>query len=264
MLSAAVVPTGQKPGTSGLRKKVTEVQQPHYLENFVQCIFDALPEAELANSTLVVSGDGRFYNKEAIALIIRMAVCQRVSRLIIGVNGLMSTPCVSGLIRSRKAYGGLILTASHNPGGPTEDFGIKYNCANGGPAPEGLTNDMYKRTLDIKEYKIAKEQPTDIAALLAKPNVSKFGTMELEVIDATIEYSKLMSSIFDFKALKTFLARPDFSFVYDSMHGVAGPFAHKVFVDDLGAKASSLMNAVPLADFGGGSVFAMRCEPVTV
>ena len=240
---------GQKPGTSGLRKKVKEVIQPHYLENFVQCIFSSLPPGELHNSTLVVSGDGRYHNDVAITTILRMAAAQKVGRVILGVHNLMSTPCVSGIIRKRKAYGGIILTASHNPGGPTEDFGIKYNCGNGGPAPESLTDKMFALSKTITEYHIARETPT---VDVTKVGDYHFGGMVVEVVDAPREYSELMRSIFDFQLLQRFLSRKDFSFIYDSMHGVAGPFAHRVFVEDLGASASSLMNAKPLPDFGGG------------
>jgi len=224
------------------------------LENFVQCIFDSLPQNELNGATLVVSGDGRYHNREAISLIIRMAVCAGVAKLLIGVNGLMSTPCVSGVIRGKRAYGGIILTASHNPGGPNEDFGIKYNCSNGGPAPESLTNDIYQRTTRIAFYKIAAIVP-DIS-MIDKIGSYTFGKMKIEVIDATVEYLDLMKSIFDFPALKKFLQRKDFKFIYDAMHGVAGPFAQKVFVDELGAPEDSLMNSQPKNDFGGVSRYA--------
>ena len=241
---------GQKPGTSGLRKKVKEVQQQHYLENFVQCIFSALPANELTGSTLVVAGDGRFYNDHAVHVILRMAAAHGVGHIVLGQHNLMSTPCVSGVIRKRKAYGGIILTASHNPGGPDEDFGIKYNCSNGGPAPESLTDKMFALSKDISSYRIAKEQPT--AVDVTKVGQYRFGELGVEVVDATADYSELMQSIFDFPLLKRFLARSDFSFVYDTMHGVAGPFAHRIFVSDLGGSANSLMNAKPLPDFGGG------------
>ena len=242
--------SGQKPGTSGLRKKVKEVQQPHYLENFVQCIFSSLPANELTGSTLVVAGDGRYYNDHAVQVILRMAAAHGVGHIILGQHNLMSTPCVSGVIRKRKAYGGIILTASHNPGGPDEDFGIKYNCSNGGPAPESLTDKMFALSKAITSYKIVKEQPS--AVDVAQVGQYKFGEMAVEVVDATKDYSELMQSIFDFALLKRFLARSDFSLIYDTMHGVAGPFAHRIFVADLGADASSLMNAKPLPDFGGG------------
>jgi phosphoglucomutase len=240
---------GQKPGTSGLRKKVVEFKKEHYTENFIQSTFDALPSHELRGSTLVVAGDGRYYNKEVSTMIIRMAAANDVSRIITGVNFLMSTPCVSNIIRDRNAYGGIILTASHNPGGPTEDFGVKYNISNGGPAPEGVTNAIFKVTGALRTYKIAKSTP-DID--FSKPGEHKFGDLTVEVIDAAAAYVKLMKSIFDFDALKKFVSRDDFSIAYDSMHGVAGPFAKEIFVKELGLPESSCINSVPKEDFGGG------------
>lgn len=253
-LTMETVPTqpfaGQKPGTSGLRKKVKEVQQPHYLENFVQSCFDCLPSDELRGSTLVVSGDGRYHNDIAVTTIIRMAVANGVGALILGQHNLMSTPCVSGVVRARHAYGAFILTASHNPGGPNEDFGIKYNCQNGGPAPESLTDKIFARTKVINEYKIVAESPSNVD--VATVGQYEFGAMKIEVIDAPLFYSQFMQQIFDFALLKQFVSRSDFSFIYDTMHGVAGPFAEHIFVKDFGAKSSSLMNAKPLPDFGGG------------
>ena len=205
-LTIETVPTkpfaGQKPGTSGLRKKVKEVMQPHYLENFVQCVFSSLPPGDLVNATLVVSGDGRYHNDVAINTILRMAAAQKVGRVILGLHNLMSTPCVSGVIRKRKAYGGLILTASHNPGGINEDFGIKYNCENGGPAPESLTDKMFALSKSIDSYHIAKEEPkVDVSKVGEYP----YGPMVVEVVDAPFEYLQLMQSIFDFALLKRFL-----------------------------------------------------------
>mmetsp|Transcript_33181 Transcript_33181/g.105770 ORF Transcript_33181/g.105770 Transcript_33181/m.105770 type:complete len:540 (+) Transcript_33181:116-1735(+) len=205
---------GQKPGTSGLRKKVTVFQQPNYLHNFVQATFNALPADELKGSVLVVSGDGRYFSPEAVQVIIKMAAGNGCKAVWVGEGSLMSTPAVSATIRERRGaggrpYGAFILTASHNPGGPTNDFGIKYNCKNGGPAPEALT-------------------------------------------DAISSHVDLLKTIFDFKALKALVARSDFSLVYDGMHGVAGPYAQRVFVDMLGAPPSSLLNCVPKDDFGGG------------
>jgi len=240
---------GQKPGTSGLRVKCKVVEQANYLENFVQACFDALPKEEVKGCTLVVAGDGRYYNNKAVALILRMAYANGVGKILLGVNNLMSTPCVSYIIRSRKAYGGFILTASHNPGGPTEDFGIKYNCENGGPAPEKVTNQIYQNTTKISQYKIAKETPKFDGS---KPGSTKFGEMEIEVIDAPTEYATLLKSIFDFNAIKTFLARKDVSMLFDAMHGVAGPFAKMIFAQELGVDAKNLINAVPKEDFGKG------------
>ena len=239
---------GQKPGTSGLRKTVKEVCQPHYLENFVQCIFDSLPPNELKGSQLVLSGDGRFHNVEASIMIIRMAAANGVRKILMGEKAIMSTPCVSGVIRSTKSYGGIILTASHNPGGPDADFGIKYNCSNGGPAPEALTEAMFAKSKTITQYRIAKETPQiDVN----KIGTSKFGDLEIEVISAPQAYSALMQSIFDFDALRALIARPDFRFVYDSMNGVAGPFAKEIFVNQLKANEKSTINCVPKEDFGG-------------
>jgi phosphoglucomutase len=250
---------GQKPGTSGLRKKVTVFQQDHYLHNFVQSTFDALPSDKIKGSTIVVSGDGRYWSKDAIQIIIKIAAANGVKRVWVGQDGLLSTPAVSGIIRNRvgpngdKAYGAFILTASHNPGGPHEDFGIKYNAENGGPALEGLTDKIYNNTKSITAYLIADGIPeVDVS----KIGVSSFdgpdGSFEVDVFDATEDYVKLMKSIFDFESIKDLLANPNFSFCYDALHGVAGVYAKKIFVEELGAKESSLLNCTPLEDFGGG------------
>jgi phosphoglucomutase len=249
-ITVATTPyAGQKPGTSGLRKKVVEFQKEHYLENFIQSTFNALPAAEFAGCELVVAGDGRYYNKEASKTIIRMAAANGVKSIVTGVNFLMSTPSVSAVIRERKSYGGIILTASHNPGGPTEDFGVKYNCSNGGPAPESVTNAISAITTTITEYKITTASP-DID--FSRPGSHDFEGLKVEVIDAAANYVTLMKSIFDFPALTAFVARDDFSLMYDSMHGVAGPFANEIFVKELGLPASCCINSVPLEDFGGG------------
>lgn len=239
---------GQAPGTSGLRKKVVVFQTPNYLENFVQATFNALKD-DLKGAELVVAGDGRFWNKEASTTIIRMAAANGVKKIVTGVDFLMSTPCVSGVIRSRKSLGGIILTASHNPGGPTEDFGVKYNISNGGPAPEKMTSDIFARSKTITEYKIADAIPQ---IDFSQPGSHTFGPMGVEVIDAASAYVELMKSIFDFPALRQFVSRPDFRMVYDSMHGVAGPFARRIFVTELGLPDSVCVNAIPQTDFGGG------------
>eukprot|EP00958_Prasinococcus_capsulatus_P010697 scaffold1042_cov401-Prasinococcus_capsulatus_cf.AAC.24 len=246
---------GQKPGTSGLRKKVVEFQKENYLANFVQATFDALPDGE-ATGTLVVSGDGRYFSKEAIQLIIEMALANGVQRVWVGLGGLMATPVVSAVIRERKTpeggkpFGAFILTASHNPGGPKADFGIKYNCANGGPAPEGLTSKIFENTKVISTYKTTKNVPT---VDLGKVGTTKIGeSFEVEVFDASDVYTDLFKSIFDFAAIRGLVKRSDFSMVYDGMHGVAGPFATRLFVKELGAPKSSLMNCIPKEDFGGG------------
>eukprot|EP00899_Mesostigma_viride_P025175 jgi/Mesvir1/5842/Mv00635-RA.1 len=252
---------GQKMGTSGLRKKVVEFQKPHYLHNFVQACFDCLPADKLHGSTLVVSGDGRYFGKEACQIIIKMAAANGVRRVWVGQGGIMSTPAVSAVIRNRvgeagdRPYGAFVLTASHNPGGPTNDFGIKYNCENGGPAPESLTGAIYEATTKIQQYKVAADLPdVDLNTLgridfTCLPECRPF---DVVVIDPTETWTALMKTIFDFSALKAFIARPDFKFVYDAMHGVAGPYAQRIFATELGAPASALLNCVPKEDFGGG------------
>lgn len=239
----------QKPGTSGLRKKVKVFEQANYLENFVQSIFDALDANALTGSTLVVSGDGRYYNKQASMTILRMCAANGVAKVIVGKNFLVSTPAVSQIIRQNKAFGGILLTASHNPGGPHEDFGIKYNIANGGPAPEKITDKIFENTKKIKQYKIHAQTPQFDASSVG---VHKLGNMEIEVVDATEAYAKYMATIFDFESLRAFIQRKDFSFIFDAMYGVAGPFAERIFCGELGASADVLMNAVPHEDFNGG------------
>lgn len=253
---------GQKPGTSGLRKKVKEFMGENYLNNFVQATFDALKEAgtDVSQGTLLIGGDGRYFNSEAIQIIIKMGVANGVSRFWIGEAGLLSTPAVSATIRERgpgwqKAFGAFILTASHNPGGPEEDFGIKYNCEHGEPAPEKLTEAIYENTTTIKTYKICRDFPTvDIHVPGSIAVKADDGSCEVyvEVIDATETHVNLLKSIFDFGAIKALLDRPDFSMVYDTMHGVNGPYAKKVFIDELGQPAESCMNAEPKDDFNGG------------
>ncbi|PQQ20807.1 phosphoglucomutase cytoplasmic [Prunus yedoensis var. nudiflora] len=249
---------GQKPGTSGLRKKVKVFTQPHYLQNFVQSTFNALPADKVKGARIVVSGDGRYYSKEAIQIIIKMAAGNGVRSVWVGQNGLLSTPAVSAVIRERvgadgsKASGAFILTASHNPGGPNEDFGIKYNMENGGPAPESITDKIYENTTKIKEYLTVELPDVDIA----KVGVTTFsvdgGTFDVDVFDSASDYVKLMKSIFDFESIRKLLSSPKFTFCYDALHGVAGAYAKRIFVEELGAKESSLLNCVPKEDFGGG------------
>ncbi|XP_024519277.1 phosphoglucomutase, cytoplasmic 2 isoform X1 [Selaginella moellendorffii] len=250
---------GQKPGTSGLRKKVTEFQKENYLHNFVQATFFALGEDKVKGKTIVVSGDGRYFSREAIQIIIKIAAANGVRRIWIGQNGLLSTPAVSAIIRNRvgqegeKASGAFILTASHNPGGPHEDFGIKYNTENGGPALEGLTNKIYETTTTINEFYTADGLPdVDIAQIGTSSFTGPDGPFDVEVFDSADDYVKLMKSIFDLSAIKELLARPDFSFCFDGLHGVAGAYATKLFVQELSAKESSLCNCIPKEDFGGG------------
>jgi phosphoglucomutase len=239
--------SGQKPGTSGLRKKVSVFREGYYLHNFVQSIYNALPANEVKGSTIVVGGDGRFWNKDALQIIIKISAANGVSKLIIGKDGIFSTPAVSAIIRARKVYGGIILTASHNPGGEHYDFGIKYNTSNGGPAPEGVTDAIWRETEKITQIKSAKLPEVD----LSKIGTTKFGSFEVEIADSVQEYLDLVKSIFDFPLLKKFLARKDFKFIYDSMNGVTGPYTTKIFVEELGAPQDSVFRNVPLPDFGG-------------
>ena len=213
----------QKPGTSGLRKRTRKFMSGQYLNNFVASTFEAIGEKKLRSSTLVVGGDGRFYNKEAIRVIVEMAAAYGVGKLIIGKDGLMSTPALSAMIRARKALGGIILTASHNPGGIDEDFGIKYNVENGGPAPESVTSEIYRRTQTISRFKIGTNVPTfSLSKCPSKIEIP--GGMIVEIVDPTLGYVNLMKSVFDFDAIKKLLSRKDFSMIFDGLHGVAGPY----------------------------------------
>ncbi|KNC49567.1 phosphoglucomutase/phosphomannomutase alpha/beta/alpha domain I [Thecamonas trahens ATCC 50062] len=240
---------GQKPGTSGLRKKVAVMQQPNYVANFVQAIFDAVDD--LAGATLVVGGDGRFYNDVVIQLIVRMAAANGVGKLIVGQNGILSTPAVSALVRDFGAAGGIILTASHNPGGPDGDLGIKYNIGNGGPAPDAVTAAIYDATKSISRI-LTADDIDDIA--LATPARYTFAgsDFEVQVVDSVANYVDNMKRIFDFPAISSLLTSGSFSMVFDAMHGVTGPYATAVLVDELGAPPSSVINGTPLPDFGGG------------
>ncbi|EXB90899.1 Phosphoglucomutase [Morus notabilis] len=249
---------GQKPGTSGLRKKVKVFVQPHYLQNFVQSTFNALSGEKVRGATLVVSGDGRYYSKDAIQIIIMMAAANGVRRIWVGQNGLLSTPAVSAVIRERtgvdgsRASGAFILTASHNPGGPHEDFGIKYNMENGGPAPEAITDKIYENTKTIKEYLIADLPDVDISTIGLTSFNGPEGQFDVEVFDSASDYIKLMKSIFDFESIRKLLTSPKFTFCFDALHGVAGAYAKRIFVEELGAQESSLLNCTPKEDFGGG------------
>ena len=234
----------QKPGTSGLRKKVTVFQQPNYAANFIQSVFDVAPE--LQGAALVVGGDGRFFNREVIDLILRMAAANGVCRAIVGRGGLLSTPAVSHLIRSLGAAGGLVLTASHNPGGPTEDFGLKYNIANGGPAPEAVTDAIYARSREIDRYRLLDATPVDID----REGVSLLGGMTVEVVDPVSAYAELMEALFDFRAIRA-LAAGGFTLSFDAMHAVTGPYAVEILERRLGFAPGSVVNAEPLPDFGG-------------
>ena len=235
--------TDQKPGTSGLRKKVRVFAQPHYAENFVQSVFDSLDGFE--GKTLVLGGDGRYLNREVIQTVLKMAAANGFGRVLVGRGGILSTPAASHLIRSAGAFGGLILSASHNPGGPDEDFGIKYNIGNGGPAPEKVTDAIAARSLVIDRYKIIDGADVDIDRL----GVRQLGEMVVEVVDPVAAYADLMESLFDFGAIQALIAG-GFSMAFDSMSAVTGPYATEIFERRLGAPAGTVMNGTPLPDFG--------------
>lgn len=245
---------GQKPGTSGLRKKVKVFLQENYTENFIQCILDANKDS-IVNSTLVVGGDGRYLCKEVVALIVKICAANKVSKLLIGQNGILSTPAVSSLIRTNKTLGGIVLTASHNPGGINNDFGIKFNCQNGGPAPDQTTNEIYKLTTQISQYRIVPDLECPIDKLGQYSFDVEGRKFEVDVIDPVENYVSLMKSIFDFPKIKSLLQgseqRKPFKVLIDSMNGVTGPYVKNIFVDELGASAESITRTVPLEDFGG-------------
>jgi phosphoglucomutase len=235
---------GQRPGTSGLRKKVAEFSQPGYLENFVQAIFDTLGDCH--GKTLVLGGDGRYFNRTAVAIIVRMAAAHGVGRFLLGQGGILSTPAVSCVIRKAAALGGIVLSASHNPGGPDGDFGIKYNIANGGPAPEKITEAIYSNTLAVRAYRISDAQQLDIDTL----GTSRVEQMELTVIDPVQDYAALMEQQFDFDAIRR-LFSGGFRMCFDGMHAVSGPYATAILEGMLGAPQGTVINGVPLEDFGG-------------
>jgi phosphoglucomutase len=237
---------GMKPGTSGLRKKVAEFAAGNYLANFVQSVFDAVrPDTGFAGLTLVVGGDGRYWNREAIQTVLRVAAANGFARALVGQGGILSTPAASCVIRKHGAFGGLILSASHNPGGPDGDFGIKFNASNGGPAPEKITDAIYARTQTIAE--ILTVEATDID--LDRRGSSAIGTLAVEVIDPVADYLELMRSLFDFDALRRQFAG-GFRLAFDAMHAVTGPYAKAIFEGALGAPAGTVRNGVPLPDFG--------------
>lgn len=235
----------QKPGTSGLRKRVTTFQQPHYLENFVQAIFNSITIP--ANATLVLGGDGRFYNREAIQTILKMAAANGFARVLVGQNGILSTPACSCVIRKYQALGGIVLSASHNPGGADGDFGIKYNQANGGPASETVTDAIYAISKTLTHYQTVAAPDIALEVL----GDYAMGDMVVTVIDGVADYADLMESLFDFTAIRALFAS-GFRMQFDAMHAVTGPYAREIFIERLGASAASVMNAVPLPDFGGG------------
>ncbi|MFD1944863.1 alpha-D-glucose phosphate-specific phosphoglucomutase [Paradevosia shaoguanensis] len=235
----------QKPGTSGLRKRVTVWQQPNYVENYIQSIFDVLEDRQ--GKTLVIGGDGRFYNDVAIQKAIKIAAANGFGKVMVGQSGLLSTPAASHLIRHYKAFGGLVLSASHNPGGPDGDFGIKYNIANGGPAPESITEAVFARSKVIGAYRIADVPDVDLSRI----GTQKSGDMVVEVVDPVADYAALMETLFDFKAISS-LFKSGFRMQFDAMHAVTGPYAHRIIEDILGAPKGTVINGVPSPDFGGG------------
>ena len=241
--------TDQKPGTSGLRKKVAVFTAPNYLENFVQAVFDTIFDnaAAPAGTTLVLGGDGRYYNREAIQVILRMAAANGFGKVLVGQGGILSTPAASCVIRKFKTFGGLILSASHNPGGPDGDFGIKYNTGNGGPAPEKTTDAIFARSKALTSYRIVDAADLD----LDRVGTQSLGDMAVEVIDPVADYAELMESLFNFAAIRELIAG-DFRLCFDAMHAVTGPYAKEIIERRLGAPAGTVINGVPLEDFGGG------------
>ena len=235
----------QKPGTSGLRKRVSVFQGAHYLENFVQSIFDT--QADLAGGLLVIGGDGRYYNDTAIQTILKMAAANGVARCLVGHKGLLSTPATSAVIRKYSANGGLVLSASHNPGGPKGDFGIKFNVSNGGPAPESVTESIFVRSQVIESYKTLSTDDIDLNTL----GTESLGDMAIEIIDPVKDYADLLETEFDFNAIRNLIAS-DFRFAFDAMHAVTGPYAIELLENRLGAAKGTVINGIPLLDFGGG------------
>jgi phosphoglucomutase len=235
----------QKPGTSGLRKRVPVFMQPHYVENFVQSVIDSLEGFK--GKTLVIGGDGRYHNDVAIQTIIRIAAANGFGKVMVGQGGILSTPATSHVIRHYKAFGGFILSASHNPGGPHGDFGIKYNIGNGGPAPEKITEAVFARSRVIDRYLITDAPDIDLTTI----GTQKSGDMSVEVIDPVADYAALMQTLFDFSAIQAMFAN-GFTMRFDALHAVTGPYAHRIFEDMLGAQPGTVINGTPLPDFGGG------------
>ena len=235
---------GQKPGTSGLRKKVQVFQQPHYIENFVQSVFDSLDDYQ--GETLVLGGDGRFYNREAIQVVIKMAAAAGFGRVLVGKGGILSTPAASAVIRKHGAFGGLILSASHNPGGEHGDFGIKYNIGAGGPAPESVTDAIFEKSKTIAEYRISDAPDVDLDTL----GITRVEDMVVDVVDPVEDYAELMGSLFDFDAIRD-LFSGGFTMRFDAMSAVTGPYAKAILEETLGAAPGTVVNGEPLPDFGG-------------
>ncbi len=235
---------GQKPGTSGLRKKVQVFQQPHYVENFIQSVFDSLEDFE--GETLVIGGDGRYYNREAIQTVIRMAAAAGFGRVMVGRGGILSTPAASCVIRKHEAFGGIILSASHNPGGEHGDFGIKYNIGNGGPAPEHVTEAIFARSKEIREYRISDAPDVDLDTL----GLTRVEDMVVDVVDPVEDYAELMGALFDFDAIRD-LFSSGFTMRFDAMSAVTGPYAKAIIEETLGAAPGTVVHGEPLPDFGG-------------
>jgi phosphoglucomutase len=243
--TVATIPfAGQRPGTSGLRKKVAVFREPHYAENFIQSIFDTLEG--FAGKTLIVGGDGRFHNREVIQTVIRMAAANGFGRVLVGRGGLLSTPAASHVIRKYGAFGGIILSASHNPAGPDGDFGIKYNVGNGGPAPEKITEAVFERCKRISQYRTVECADIDLQRMAQ----TEVGGMSVEVIDPVVDYRRLMETLFDFDAIRDHF-RSGFRMRFDAMHAVTGPYAGEILEGMLGAEPGTVVNGLPLADFGG-------------
>ena len=236
---------GQKPGTSGLRKKTKVFMSPHYLENFVEAIWHSIGGA--SGKTFVLGGDGRYFNEQAAQVILRMAAASGAKKVIVGQNALLSTPAASNLIRKRQTDGGIIMSASHNPGGIDEDFGVKFNMANGGPAPEDVTNRMFEATKTLTQYHIIETQDVD----LSKLGSAQIGAMEVEVVDPVADYAELMETLFDFGKIKALFAE-GFTMKFDAMHAVTGPYARAILEGKLGASSGTVLNGEPKPDFGGG------------
>ncbi|NND20791.1 MAG: alpha-D-glucose phosphate-specific phosphoglucomutase, partial [Silicimonas sp.] len=236
---------GQKPGTSGLRKKTRVFMEPHYLENFVQAIFEGIGGAD--GKTFVLGGDGRYFNDRAAQVILRMAAASGARKVIVGQNALLSTPAASNLIRQRSTDGGIIMSASHNPGGLNEDFGVKFNTPNGGPAPEDVTNRIFAATKNVTSYCIVETQEID----LSKIGTSELADMEIEVVDPVADYAELMQSLFDFDKIRSLFAS-GFTMRFDAMHAVTGPYATEILERQLGAPEGTVANGTPLPDFGEG------------
>ncbi|QZH76021.1 MAG: alpha-D-glucose phosphate-specific phosphoglucomutase [Erythrobacter sp.] len=236
--------TDQKPGTSGLRKKVRHFAQANYAENFIQSVFDVVERP--ANATLVIGGDGRYHNRTVIQQAIRMAAANGYARVLVGQGGILSTPAASHVIRKYGASGGLVLSASHNPGGPDEDFGIKYNVANGGPATEGVTDAIYARTLTIDRWMDVDAPEVNLDTI----GTTQVGDLTVEVIDPVADYAVLMEELFDFPAIRAAVA-DGLTMAFDAMHAVTGPYAHEILEKRLGFAPGTVRNGTPLEDFGG-------------